>query len=109
MRRPSRRTRIQARGSRGHHRPTPVGALRTMRGREAPSPAARFTGSDTGDTLVTMKTISIKELHEKTGEWLRRVRTEGELVVTERGTPIARMLPPAPAAARSPFAKRRLL
>jgi prevent-host-death family protein len=56
-----------------------------------------------------MKTISIKELHERTGEWLRRVRVEGELIVTERGTPIARMLPPAPPAARSPLAKRRLL
>ncbi len=56
-----------------------------------------------------MKTISIKELHDKTGEWLRRVRTEGEVIVTERGTPIARMLPPAKTAAGSPFAKRRLL
>lgn len=56
-----------------------------------------------------MKTISIKELHDKTGEWLRRVRTEGEVIVTERGTPIARMLPPAKTAAGSPFAKRTLL
>ena len=56
-----------------------------------------------------MKTISIKELHDKTGEWLRRVRTEGEVVVTERGTPVARMLPPARRAVGSPFAKRKLL
>ena len=55
-----------------------------------------------------MKTISIKELHDKTGEWLRRVRAEGEIIVTERGTPVARMLPPERAAARS-FAKRKLL
>jgi prevent-host-death family protein len=56
-----------------------------------------------------VKTISIKELHEKTGEWLRRVRTEGEVVVTERGTPIARMLPPARVPVASPFARRKLL
>ena len=56
-----------------------------------------------------MKTISIKELHDKTGHWLRRVRAEGELIVTERGTPVVRMLPPARAAAGNPFAKRKLL
>ena len=56
-----------------------------------------------------MKTISIKELHDKTGEWLRRVRTEGEVIVTERGTPVARMLPPPRMAVGSPFAKRKLL
>lgn len=56
-----------------------------------------------------MKVISIKQLHDKTGEWLRRVRTEGEVVVTERGTPVARMLPPAKTAAGNPFANRKLL
>jgi prevent-host-death family protein len=56
-----------------------------------------------------MKTISIKELHDRTGAWLRRVRTEGEVIVTERGTPVARMLPPARAERGSPFAKRKLL
>jgi prevent-host-death family protein len=56
-----------------------------------------------------MKVISIKQLHERTGEWLRRARTEGEVIVTERGTPLARMLPPAKKAAGSPFAKRKLL
>ena len=56
-----------------------------------------------------MKTISIKELHDKTGAWLRRVRTEGEVIVTERGTPVARLLPPAQAARGRAFAKRKLL
>ena len=56
-----------------------------------------------------MKTISIKELHDKTGHWLRRVKAEGELVVTERGNPVARMLPPARASAGNPFTKRKLL
>ena len=56
-----------------------------------------------------MKTISIKELHDKTGHWLRRVKAEGEVIVTERGSPVARMLPPAKPAAGNPFAKRKLL
>ncbi len=56
-----------------------------------------------------MKTISIKDLHDKTGHWLRRVVAEGELIVTERGTPVARMLPPAKARAGNPLAKRKLL
>lgn len=56
-----------------------------------------------------MKTISLKELHDKTGHWLRKVRAEGEVIVTERGTPVARMLPPARSTPANPFAKRKLL
>ena len=56
-----------------------------------------------------MKTISIKDLHDKTGHWLRRVKAEGELIVTERGTPVARMLPPTKVPAGNPFARRKLL
>ncbi|MBI2799866.1 MAG: type II toxin-antitoxin system prevent-host-death family antitoxin [Gammaproteobacteria bacterium] len=56
-----------------------------------------------------MKTISIKELPDKTGHWLRRVKAEGEVIVTERGSPVARMLPPAEPPASNPFAKRKLL
>lgn len=56
-----------------------------------------------------MKTISIKELHDKTGHWLRRVKAEGELIVTERGNPVARMLPPIAPVTSNPFANRKLL
>jgi prevent-host-death family protein len=56
-----------------------------------------------------MKTISIKELHDKTGHWLRKVKAEGEVVVTERGNPVARMLPPARTPAGNPFRRRKLL
>jgi len=59
--------------------------------------------------LNAMKTISIKDLHDKTGHWLRRVKAEGELIVTERGTPVARMLPPAKVPAGNPFARRKLV
>ena len=56
-----------------------------------------------------MKSISIKALHDRTGHWLRRVKAEGELIVTERGTPVARMLPPTKVPAGNPFARRKLL
>jgi len=56
-----------------------------------------------------MKTISIKDLHDKTGHWVRRVEAEGEVIVTERGTPVVRMLPPAKRQAGNPFARRKLL
>ena len=56
-----------------------------------------------------MKTISIKELHDKTGHWLRRVKAEGEVIVTERGNPVARMLPPTRSPTGNPLAKRKLL
>jgi len=56
-----------------------------------------------------MKTISIKDLHDKTGHSLRRVQAEGEVIVSERGKPVVRMLPPARPAAGNPFAKRKLL
>ena len=56
-----------------------------------------------------MKTISIKDLHDKTGHWLRQVEAEGELVVTDRGTPVARLLPPVQQRNDNPFARRKLL
>ena len=56
-----------------------------------------------------MKTISIKELHDKTGHWLGKVQAEGEVIVTERGNPVARMLPPAKSPAGNPLARRKLL
>lgn len=59
--------------------------------------------------MAVVTTISIKELHDRTGHWLRRVLEEQELIVTERGRPIARMLPPAPVTKANPFLQRRLL
>jgi len=54
-----------------------------------------------------MKTISIKELHERTGHWLRSVDEEEELIITERGRPIARMLPPVAAPKENPLLRRK--
>ncbi|MBV8207988.1 MAG: hypothetical protein JO041_14465 [Acidobacteria bacterium] len=44
-----------------------------------------------------MKKISIRELHEATGRWVRQASAAGEVVVTERGRVIARIVPAAPA------------
>ena len=53
-----------------------------------------------------MTTVSIKELHERTGHWLRRVGEEQEVIVTDRGRPIARLVPePAPFAPDAELAK----
>lgn len=42
---------------------------------------------------VTMKTITLRELHEKTGAWVRQSRKYGELQVTDHGRVVARILP----------------
>ena len=56
-----------------------------------------------------MKAISIRQLHEKTGQWVRLVRRHGEIVVTDRGEPIARLTPEAAAPEKPYFARRLLL
>jgi antitoxin (DNA-binding transcriptional repressor) of toxin-antitoxin stability system len=55
-----------------------------------------------------MKTISIRELHEKTGAWLRKAVELGAITVTERGRPLVRIEPVPDAAAGNPFRARRL-
>jgi prevent-host-death family protein len=42
---------------------------------------------------MTMKTIAVSELKARLSEELRYVRAGGELVVTDRGQPIARLVP----------------
>lgn len=39
-----------------------------------------------------MKTITIRELHESTGKWVRRAAA-GEVHVTERGRLVAKIIP----------------
>jgi len=36
-----------------------------------------------------MKTISIRELHLKTGRWVRHAANQGPLIITDRGRRIA--------------------
>jgi antitoxin (DNA-binding transcriptional repressor) of toxin-antitoxin stability system len=42
-----------------------------------------------------MKTITIRELHQETGRWVRRAAA-GEVHVTERGRLIAKIVPATP-------------
>lgn len=44
-------------------------------------------------TLCGMWTITIKELHARTGEWVRKAGEKGEITVTDRGHPVAVILP----------------
>lgn len=55
-----------------------------------------------------MKTISIRELHEKTGDWVRRSITLGPITVTDHGKIIAQIVPVEAATATNPFAARKL-
>ena len=40
-----------------------------------------------------MKTISIRELHERTGAWVREAARRGEIAVSDRGVTVARLVP----------------
>ena len=42
---------------------------------------------------VHMKTISIRELHLKTGRWVRQAASRGPIVVTDRGRRVAALQP----------------
>lgn len=60
-----------------------------------------------------MKTIEIpiRELHARTGHFVRWAAKQGEIIVTERGKPAARLSPLTPAAQHAPTtlaARRRL-
>ena len=54
-----------------------------------------------------MKTISIRELHNRTGHYVRAATRE-PLAVTERGQPIARLVPTGDVTGLTRFADRRL-
>lgn len=55
-----------------------------------------------------MKTITIRELHHKTGHWIREAARFGEIHVSERGKTIARILPQGPTPEVPYFARRKL-
>ncbi len=56
-----------------------------------------------------MKSISIRELHNKTGEWVRRADEEQEIVVTDRGRAVAVLHPLAAKVGRKKTWKDRVL
>jgi antitoxin (DNA-binding transcriptional repressor) of toxin-antitoxin stability system len=55
-----------------------------------------------------MKTISIRELHARTGAWVRKAVELGAITVTERGKPLVRLEAITDARAGNPFRQRRL-
>lgn len=55
-----------------------------------------------------MKTISIRELHERTGAWVRKAVELGAITVTERGRPLVRLEPVSANRPANPFRSRRL-
>jgi prevent-host-death family protein len=40
-----------------------------------------------------MKEISIRELHRRTGVWVRNTRKYGPIVVSDRNIPVAKLIP----------------
>jgi prevent-host-death family protein len=59
-------------------------------------------------TMCHMKTISIRELHEKTGEYVRQAAKHGEIYVTDRGRTIAKIVPQHETQKAPYFAVRKL-
>lgn len=53
-----------------------------------------------------MKTITIRELHQETGRWVRQA-SASEVYVTERGQLIAKIVPAAPPPSKPYFANPR--
>ena len=55
-----------------------------------------------------MKQVSIRELHEKTGEYIRAAAKQGEILVTDRGKTVAKIVPQQETPAVPYFARRVL-
>lgn len=53
--------------------------------------------------MCHMKTITIRELHQATGRWVRQAQS-GDVYVTERGQLIAKIVPASPVPAKPFFA-----
>jgi prevent-host-death family protein len=56
-----------------------------------------------------MKRVTLRELHENTGALVREAARLGGIVVTDRGTPIARIEPADGPQSDRPFKSRRIL
>ena len=55
-----------------------------------------------------MKTITIRELHARTGALVREVSLQGEIRVTDRGRMVAKIVPEAEPAEVPYFARRKM-
>jgi len=55
-----------------------------------------------------MKSVSIRELHERTGDLVRQAARHGEIVITERGHAIAKIVVHQDAPETPYFSRRKL-
>ena len=81
---------------------TPSGLIQSGSGTQATSDVSRppaygdvrvFASVEAMCHNVHMKTISIRELHLKTGRWVRHAASRGPIVVTDRGRRVAALQP----------------
>lgn len=72
-------------------------------------PPSELTGGSERVKLWPMKRVTLRELHENTGSLVREAVRLGGLVVTDRGTPIARIEPASGSPVDKPFQRRRIL
>jgi prevent-host-death family protein len=54
-----------------------------------------------------MKTITIRELHARTGRWVREAARHGQIIVTDSGQPVARLIPEHQSTQVPYFAQRK--
>ena len=56
-----------------------------------------------------MKAISIRELHTRTGQWVRAAARHGEIRVTDNGETVAKIVPETEPAGVPYFARRKFI
>ena len=56
-----------------------------------------------------MKTISIRELHARTGKWVREAAEQGQILVADNGRTVVRMVPETAPPKPPYFARRRFI
>lgn len=56
-----------------------------------------------------MKTVTIRELHARTGSLVREVEHYGEILITDNGRPVAKLLPDNGRPQIPYFARRKFL
>jgi prevent-host-death family protein len=54
-----------------------------------------------------MKTITLRELHAKTGQWVREASRHGQILVTDNGRTIAKIVPETRGSAVPYFGQRK--
>lgn len=67
-----------------------------------------MTTGNRRDTIVRMR-ITIRDLHMKTGAWVRRAARGDSVVVTDRGRPAASLVPFCDSGPALPFSERPTL